>query len=254
VQGESGLFSERKGLKPVRSVVQKTAIDDALRNGLWNAFHLCLWERLKFESYQHYFNKSNLWLLFQRYWLWYFKKPLDNLPGNFDSAQEVVRKYFFGCPWFEVYDFVEFTAQSAPEELSEAFVDFCNVVLEREMSAYRLVDKRIVEITAEEEISSIESALQNTTKLAGAHAHLESALAHLSDRKNPDYRNSIKEAISAVESLAQVLTGDPKATLGAALKALERKSTMHPALKSGLSSLYGYTSDSQGIRHDLSPR
>ena len=64
------------------------------------------------------------------------------------------------------------------------------------------------------------------------------------------YRNSIKESISAVESACNITTGS-KATLGQALKALDDKTKVHPALRNAFSSLYGYTSDADGIRHGL---
>lgn len=73
----------------------------------------------------------------------------------------------------------------------------------------------------------------------------------LSDRKNPDYRNSIKESISAVESLARILTKNNKATLGDALRLLEQRRGLHLALREAFSKLYGYTSDEQGIRHAM---
>ena len=73
----------------------------------------------------------------------------------------------------------------------------------------------------------------------------------MSDRANPNFRNSIKESISAVESLAKHVAGESAATLGAVLKSLERDQKLHPALKSAFSSLYGYTNDAQGIRHAL---
>jgi len=66
----------------------------------------------------------------------------------------------------------------------------------------------------------------------------------------PNYRNPIKESISAVESLCNLITGR-KDTLGDALKKLEAKVVIHPALKKGFSSIYGYTSDADGIRHGL---
>jgi len=65
--------------------------------------------------------------------------------------------------------------------------------------------------------------------------HIDTALGFLCDRKSPDYRNSIKESISAVESLCMTLTGDSKSTLGDALKKLDLK--LHPALQKGFSSL-----------------
>lgn len=81
--------------------------------------------------------------------------------------------------------------------------------------------------------------------------HLDAALKHLTDRQSPDYRNSIKESISAVEALCALVTGQDKADLSAALKTLEREVQLHGALKSAFNSLYGYTSDSNGIRHAL---
>ena len=80
---------------------------------------------------------------------------------------------------------------------------------------------------------------------------MKSALEHLSRRGNPDYRNSIKESISAVESIAKEITDNPKATLGAALSKLERDQKLHPALKQGFSNIYGYTNDEGGIRHAM---
>ena len=109
----------------------------------------------------------------------------------------------------------------------------------------------MVEITSNEEIQSIECAIAEATPYGGVKEHLKRALEHHSDKQNPDYRNSIKESISAVESLAKQVSGNEKATLGAILKKLEKEEKMHPALKSAFSNLYGYTNDADGIRHAL---
>ena len=81
--------------------------------------------------------------------------------------------------------------------------------------------------------------------------HLENSLKLLSDRKSPDYRNSIKESISAVEAICRLIAKDKNATLGQALKVVENKVGLHGALKASFSSLYGYTSSAKGIRHAL---
>jgi hypothetical protein len=75
----------------------------------------------------------------------------------------------------------------------------------------------------------------------------------LRDRDQPDYRNCIKEAISAVEAASVHVTNNPKATLSDALKWLKTRAPdmLHPALREGLEKLYGYTSDAKGIRHAL---
>jgi hypothetical protein len=81
--------------------------------------------------------------------------------------------------------------------------------------------------------------------------HIETALKLLSDRNRPDYRNSMKESISAVEALCKIIAQNDKATLGPALDAVAAKTKLHPKLQDGFKALYGYTSDDHGIRHAL---
>jgi hypothetical protein len=245
------LFSKRKGFSPVKDSIQKDGMDDPLRHGLWNALHVCIWDGNEYSHYSGTFQSSNLYGLFQCYWHNLFKIPLDNMPNYMDGVLTRLRETYYKVEWYEVYDFIEFTAQNCPEELSDSFVSFCNHVLENELSAYRFVGKQLTDITSEEEIESIEEAIKSSTKFTGASEHLKTSLGFLSDRKSPDYRNSIKESISAVESLCKAVSDDPKGTLGSALKQIEKSHNLHPAFKKALSNLYGYTHDSGGIRHAL---
>lgn len=83
-----------------------------------------------------------------------------------------------------------------------------------------------------------------------ARAHIRKAVDSFSNRKAPDYENTIKDSISAVEAMCCIITENPKDTLGEALKKLESKGVkLHKALQNAMSSLYGYTSDEGGIRH-----
>ena len=68
---------------------------------------------------------------------------------------------------------------------------------------------------------------------------------------SPDYRNSIKESISAVEAACRVLAGKPKAQLTDLLRKVKDTVGLHPALEKAFVSMYGYTSDEQGVRHSL---
>ena len=128
----------------------------------------------------------------------------------------------------------------------------CNHIFEREMGAYRFVDGQITKIVEEEEIKSIEKAIAEGETLVAK--HLRRSLELLSDRFNPDFRNSVKESISAVERLASHRTGEKHGTLGQLLKKLESRIELHPALKNAFSSLYGWTSDDSGIRHALAEK
>jgi hypothetical protein len=124
------------------------------------------------------------------------------------------------------------------------------MILEEELAGYRMVENIVTPITDEQEINTITEALEDTT-FSGVSSHLKRALELLSNRENPDYRNSIKESISAVESMAKVIAQKPKADLEEALKVLERSGKIHGALKASFSNLYGYTSDEGGIRHSM---
>lgn len=243
----SKLFSERNGLSNPRSAIQIREMDDSLRNGLWNALQLAIWDE---DPYSHVAG-SNLRPLFLQLWHNYFKAPIDTIPEHTSQVIARLRHYFFASDWNVVYDFIEFIANNVSRSWAEALVGFANAVLERDLSGWRFVGNRLAPISSVEESQSIESALTNTKSLGGAHAHPRTALELLSDRENPDYRNSIKESISAVESITQCITGNSSATLGAALKDLEKKSAVHPALKSSFTALYGWTSDSGGIRHAM---
>lgn len=242
-------FSQRYGFKPVKDQLQGNSMDKDLRNSLWNALHIIYWEDVGDGRLEGYTEMHGLFTLL---WVHYFKIPIDTLPYGRSDAYKELKTYFFKCQWDEVYDFIEFVAKSYPNDsLNEQFMDMCNKVLKREVSAYRFLGSQIVRITAEEEIAEIEEALKVTDTLRPAAIHLKTAMSLLSDRKSPDYRNSIKESISSVETICRLIVGSDDVTLGQALKILKGKVDIHPALQKAFNSLYGYTSDKDGIRHAL---
>ncbi|MDR2251684.1 MAG: hypothetical protein LBD98_02470, partial [Endomicrobium sp.] len=68
------------------------------------------------------------------------------------------------------------------------------------------------------------------------------------DGKEPDFRNSIKESISAVEYVVRDITG--ASTLGDGLNKLEKKGIkINVCLKEAFDKLYAYTNSEDGIRH-----
>lgn len=243
-------FSQREGFKPARVELQLNSMDDGLRSRLWNVLCDTWYVSPETNRLQNYRNQS-LKSLMESFWHDYFQRPLDTIPDWWPDCYNVLRDYFFGCAWYEVYDMLEFRAGLMDDEWRARFARDCNKVLEEDLSGYRFVGKEISQITSAEEISSIEEALASPAALAPVARHLSQALALLSDRAKPDYRNSIKESISAVESLSKIVSGSAKTTLGDALKLTEGKAGLHPAQRKAFESLYGYTSDAQGIRHAL---
>lgn len=242
-------FSERYGYKKIREIIQIDSIDEPLRNSLWSLLKINIWDNI-YNNYISNDSNHDLWVLCVRLWLHYFKEPLDQLDNDWINVLAKLRTYFFKATWYEVYDFIEFVANNY--ELSnfrDHFIQNCNTFLQNEVSAYRFVDGVITRITEQEQIDEIEIALAKDR--GPVQVHLRRALELLSDRKERDYRNSIKESISAVESLVKKIVGDEKGTLGQLIKKLEDDINLHPALRSAFSNLYGYTSKEDGIRHAI---
>jgi hypothetical protein len=247
------MFSQRKGIKPIKNTIQRDEIDQDLRIGLWNVLTMILWERYVYSYNQPPFNITLIGLV-KLIWASFFKLRLDTMPDNFLQIHRKIRLYFFSCRWFEVYDMIEFIVKAVPDEkVSQYLKEELNSVLERELSAYRFIGSTLVEISSKEEVDEIDKAINATTNISAVKKHLESALILFSDRKKPDYRNAIKEAISAVEALSRLILRKESATLGNALDEMERLKIieLHPALRSAFQKIYGYTSSADGIRHAL---
>jgi len=241
-------FSERMGLQPVKLELQVDSINPALRNRLWNVLQIEYW---RYRAGYSLFDPVNYELrdLCRKLWNKHFKAPIDQIPTSPAPAIGQLRIFFFECKWFEVYDFIEFILNATPGG-NRTFSESCNRVFEEELSGYRFVAGKIVPISSKQDVAAIEDAItQSATLFPTATQHLQAAISLLSKKPNPDYRNTIKESISAVEALCGALTGDSHATLGQTLKALDVP--VHPALRLAFEKLYGYTSDADGIRHAL---
>lgn len=237
------LFSRRNGNVQVQQSLKPDEISIDLRNSLWNI--VVEWS-----------NNVDLETICVAFWRDFFKLPTDEIPYNrgydyrdYRPAWDQIKKKFMSGEWYEVYDIVEFILSLEP--YNRHLTNALDRVLKQELAAYSLLDNQFIQITDEVEIQALEESLQLSGKFAPVASHIQASLHLLSNRTNPDYRNSIKEAISAVESISKIITGKSNATLDEALTALDRQHKLHGALKKGYLALYGYTSDADGIRHGL---
>ncbi len=159
-------FSERYGHKPIKSVLQTEGVDNDLKNALWSALKVVYWDTVHSTHDPIYpncylsINNDELNTLFGASGCTSSSSRSTPTPDKWDEAYQRAREFFFSCPWFEVYDFIEFVAQNYPDEKrNETFAKVGNTFLERELSAYRFVDRRVVRIVAPEEIEAIETAM-----------------------------------------------------------------------------------------------
>ncbi|MDO9054000.1 MAG: hypothetical protein Q7U37_08755 [Gallionella sp.] len=244
-------FSQRHGYSPLEQAFQRESIDEALRTKLWNVLKVTIWDKYDHRDYRFQETNQRIDMMMKRLWFNFFNKDLDALPEfhsrhRYEGAYDQLKKHFLTCEWFAVYDFIEEISLDQSNLLDDKSRDWVNNVLEEQNAAYRFVGKEIAEITDKQEIAAIEDGLEHPEK--PVRIHLEAALRMLSDKQAPDYRNSIKESISAVEAACRLVSGNKSATLGDALKKIQN---LHPVLSKAFNQLYGYTSDASGVRHSL---
>ncbi len=166
------------------------------------------------------------------------------------NAEELKDYLLCSLEWYKIFDFIERYLQLCNEETLYLMRNEFNSILEDETSAYRIVDRLVVPITNKAELATIGEAMH--TQYDSVNAHIAKALELYADRRKPDYENSIKESICAVEAICSIITGQSgsNATLGNTIQMLKDSGVhIHKALARGFSALYGYASDENGIRH-----
>jgi len=242
------VFSDRYGHNPIRKVIQIEGMSEELKNGLWNAFYntylLC------FNNQIADFNPTDS-NFFGHIWNNFLKRTTDDMPHWGAPMRSSLKNFFFTCHWWRIYDFLEYVASLDPNpQRRQNLITNCNFTLEKELSGFRFVGGQITPITSEVEIVEIEEALDTPSQV---NIHLKQAISHLSNKEKPDYRNSIKESISAVEGICKIITNNPKATLSSAINEMEMKKIIkfHPDLRDALKKIYSWTNDDEGIRHAL---
>ena len=250
-----GGFSDRNGIRPENTQIQLKDFDERTRISLVNITVNTI-TRYLVHSYWG-IDLKNLFCL--RMYRDVYHRVVD-VNYNFDLNQLLycINETILKDTYDSVLTIIEEIVKILNDFLIEKEFDYkknsifeqFNCVLKQEYVGYRFVDGLILQISDDIEISSITDALKN--EFAPVREHLNKASKLLSDRVQPDYENSIKESISAVESICRIITeaSGYDATLGKTLNKLKKQGVIiHPALENAFEKLYGFTSDKDGIRH-----
>ncbi|MBR6386939.1 MAG: hypothetical protein IKS14_01690 [Thermoguttaceae bacterium] len=249
-----GGFSDASGIAPRNTTIQLDDFDDDTRLKISNLLFKIFAQRFDITEY---YDRKPEWFANE-----FCKDFLNDVfcssnildknhsfdwRGMFKSINEVIILNVFN----EVLDVVQYSCNWIFDHFDtgrNVAYNLFNDLFEQEYVGYRFVNGKIVAISDYIEITSIEEACNNP--YVGCRNHFQKALNFLADRQKKDYKNSIKESISAVESICSIIMNGKSSTLGEALKRLEGNGiVIHNALKSAFQKLYGYASDQGGIRH-----
>lgn len=244
-------FSERVGLTEPRKILSKDEVPERLKNRIWNTISYNLLNEIALSD-----NTAILDLYLAIYGD-FFGKENDFLAsyGNTPSAR--IREEYKKLEKYEVYDFIDFVLyHNGKSFMGDKTIHKLNIIFSEELSPYRFVDNQLLPITNEEEIAEIEKVKKQSRDfgLENVLEHLRQSIISFSNRKNPDYRNSIKESISAIEAICKIITDDKNTTLGKALNKIKKDSNYNQALISGFINIYGFANRESGIRHALADK
>ena len=249
-------FSERNGHVQRRKFLQLNDVDDNLRIALWNVLLEVPFSKIRTDTItgRAYINNaanSEVGYFCRQLFSRLYKLPLDQLPSEWHDARTEIRRRFFGREWHECYSTMEYAAQmfSDYEAYYALFEGKCNEALQREQSGYRLASKKIIPISSDRELDEVLMASELSNP-AGDHIVL--AVSLMADRESPDYKNSVKESISAVESLVRELSGIKHNSISKHFRQLKGMLELPDGLTEGFNRIYGWSSDDAGIRHGAS--
>ena len=248
------LFSERYGYVSPREQLIRETITEEVQNAICSAFDML--ESELHDSSRYYFNGDLYANLELAIWIHFLNQRKNNF-YCYDGHKIVITSYIESDnPWYKKLDLLEYAIHwmslqyevVAYREQIPKFISYLNKRFKALGFAYRIINHQVCEITSEEELKEIEQALSYGDIIK---KHFDTALSLMSKRPDPDFRNSIKESISAVEHICRVITSE--ITLGQALNKLEANGVIIPRfLKDAFTKLYVYTNDSTtGIRHAL---
>lgn len=238
-------FSQRNGFEPMPTQFVLGVVPPQLRRLLQLAFTREI-DRNSYRTYNGQYFKPNWITVAEDFHVKLLKKSPISSANRPHELSPLILQSVGRLPLPDLSDLTEFFIRN--RGCSDDFKSDIREAFEASRSAYRVIDNKIVAIGNDEEADAFVAALAatETASADGARKHLINAGQ---DLKAAKWADSVRESIHAVESVARGISGKKK--LSDALTDLEKSHGIHPALKGGFDKLYGYTSDSQGVRHPL---
>lgn len=239
-------FEEAEGAVPLPSQLKLNELNQALRAFIWAILYEHIKNAFAYSSMGGgpYLEQPWKSILRDKHVL-RDHRMLDEFPDPEDLLFEIKNTISNGS-YTEVLGMAQWILRhkSCPPALQGQI----NGALQRSRSAYRVVEKTIMPLASEAEAQAIKLVFANPSmrEFNGARVHLGQAGEHLTQG---EWASSVRESVHSVEAVVRLL--EPGRKLDEALLRLEKSEKIHPALKKGFLSLYGFTSDQQGIRHPL---
>lgn len=194
-------FTERMGIDVPESPI-------TIRNDAPSAFRNYLFQLM--QKYEHSLKKI------RSYVCCVTKEAEDpNNWGENDFMKSEIQSIIENCPWYRIYDIIEYFYQKLLANKSEFERDINDYFVEKGIGwklANGIIETRGDGIF-EQKIEEVTDVLDRV-KLETSRNEIHEALKDMSKRPNPDITGSVQHSVAALECLCREISGDEKATLG----------------------------------------
>ena len=245
-------FSDRNKISPYRLKMQYEDFDDDTRIRLKNLSFKII------DNYIYVGGEPGKKYIVQTFADEAFdiETRLNEYQYEYPEIEKRISLVFKAGTYDEVLSLVEFIAiklkycsgrDPIGNSTYRTYYDDFNKLFEEEFVGYQFVNGIIVKITNKEEIREISKAAESSYQ--SVNDHINKAIGFISVVNNVDFKNSVKESVTALEVLCSILSKD-NSILSETIKKIFKEKNIHPALKDAVLKLYGFSSDAAGIRHD----
>jgi hypothetical protein len=224
-----------------------------------SADYLPLWARASIEQCIKDLAVStislNVYPIFKPY-IWKVlgtRPPTEPMGGPF---KHYVPKVLESCLWWECYDILEQVCQECvhikgSEECLTEFTKMVNAVFSREGIVWKLDQGKIIRTLTPktaQQLGQVVTLLADP-RFIGPDIQFLKAIDHLNRRPEPDEENCVKDAIGALEAVANIIVGSTDAQLNDLLKKEPLKSGLHPTISQAIDKVYAYRGAAPGSAH-----
>lgn len=204
-----GGFSDRNKIKAENTTIQFKDFDERTRTALSNTTDIIIQNCLVDIGFSHRssFNLQKHQTFIKHLLADVYGQVLDWAKSyRYEDVLAIMQETFATDDYDSILSVVEYIANEIPKYEKKGIPykgklytieQLYNHIFEQEYVGYRLINGEARPITDENEINAIKETID--TKYSEIKQHVNKALGFLSDRQAPDYANSIKESISAVE-------------------------------------------------------
>ena len=167
--------------------------------------------------------------------------PTNNWGEN-DFMKREIQSIIENCPWYRVYDIIEYFYANLSLNKAEFEKDINNYFVEKGIG-WKLTNG-IIEVRGEEAFEQkIAEAVDvlGEVKLVTSQNEIHEALKDMSKRPVPDITGSVQHSVAALECLCREITGDKKATLGKLIN--DNPNVVPKPLDNVIKEVFGFSSE-----------